>query len=85
MTRTRWMVAAAMALLLAACGGGGGAPGTAAPATSDSVPAEVSRSAAAMTAWLTTLARTPSETVEPLDTDSFDPKKPENTEPETLR
>ena len=84
MTRMRWMASAVLVLLLAACGGGSSGP-AAAPEAVGSVPAQASRSSAALTAWLTTLAGEPNEAGEPLNTAGFEPKRPDDAEPEMLK
>ena len=75
------MAGAAMLLMLGACGGGGG---DAIDAT-ESVPDSASASVGGMKRWLALLAASAPEDREPLDTASFAPPQPEDTEPEALQ
>ena len=83
-----WVAAGAAAALLAACGGGGGpddAP-AAAPGPLEAVPAGANESAAGLVGYLGTLgsANEQAEGVEPLALDGFEPRRPEDTEPEPV-
>ncbi|MBX3605862.1 MAG: hypothetical protein KF788_11340 [Piscinibacter sp.] len=83
MKTTIWMPAVVLAALLAGCGGGGGDASPAAPA--DQVPASASASVAGMLSWLKQLAGSAPEDREALDTSTFAPPQPDDSEPEVLR
>lgn len=76
---------AALALLLAACGGGGvDVPPPVAADPLAEVPAGASQSAAGLASYVNTLTTLPAESREPAAVESFNPLKPEDTEPEPL-
>jgi hypothetical protein len=75
----RLLVVAVLGGLLAACGGGG-----ASDMPAEAVPAEASESSAALVRYLQTLTATAADTKEPLDLGRFDPKVPEDSEPEPI-
>lgn len=84
MTRITTLLApAALALLLAACGGGGyAAPPVVAADPLAELPASASRSAAAMAAYIGTLATLAADGRDPVAVESFNPPRPEDAEPE---
>ncbi len=85
MKRTHsFLISAALAALLAACGGGGYVEPPVAADPLAELPASASQSAAAMAGYMSTLATLPADNREPLTVDSFNPPKPEDTEPEPV-
>lgn len=84
--RKRWVAAlAAATVLLGACGGGGNdddPPPPADPLTG--APASANESSAGLVAYLRSLVEIKSETAEPFSLDSFNPPRPDNTEPEPV-
>jgi len=74
------LAALALCGLLAACGGGGSPP----PGPTDAVPAEASESSAGLVRYLLALAAAMADDKEPVDLGGFDPKRPDDTEPEPL-
>ena len=84
MSKSSLMLYGCAAALLAACGGGGADVAPPVGPTEGSVPAEASQSAAKMASWLTLISGESADAREPLDTGSFDPKRAEDTDPETV-
>ena len=80
---TNLLAPAALALLLAACGGGGGETAVAVDPLAE-VPASASQSSAGMAGYMRALAAMPSDGREPVALDTFNPPKPEDTEPEPV-
>ena len=79
----RLFLVALTAALLSACGGGNSdAPPP--PAANEAVPPEASESSAGLVKYLTELFALSSDDKEPLDLSTFNPPKPEDTEPEPL-
>lgn len=74
---------ASTSLLLGACGGGGDSPAPP-PDPLAAVPRSASQSADGMVAYLSTLGGMQSETREPVDIASFNPPKPDDTEPKPV-
>ena len=81
---TMLLAPAALALLLAACGGGYAEPPVVAADPLAELPANASRSTAAMATYLGTLATLPADGREPVAVESFNPPRPEDSEPEPL-
>ena len=85
MNKSTLILCGAFAVLLGACGGGSSEPPAAPPIAADEVPAAASESAAGMVDWLTALAATASDSKEPLDLSTFNPKVADDTEPEAVK
>jgi uncharacterized protein YcfL len=79
----KWMALALVASALAGCGGGNGNNGNGGDPTA-SVPRSASESSAGLVAYLKRLVESDADTKEPVSVDEFDPKKPDDTESETL-
>ena len=86
MSKPSSMLYGCAAVLLVACGGGGGGGDAAPPpvAGAEAVPAEASESTLKMAAWLTRISGEAADAKEPLVTDTFDPKRPDDVAPEVV-
>jgi hypothetical protein len=85
MKRTRaFLMPAAILLLLAACGGGSNEGPTAQADPLSVVPASASQSSTGLAAYVSTLATLPADTREPVAVDTFNPPRPEDTEPDPV-
>ena len=74
---------AGASLLLGACGGGSDSPAPP-PDPLAAVPGSASQSADGMVAYLNTLGGLQSDSREPFEVASFDPPKPDDTEPKPV-
>ncbi|MES2957301.1 MAG: hypothetical protein V4792_03885 [Pseudomonadota bacterium] len=79
---TRFLVPTLLALALGACGGSSEPVAVADPLAE--VPASASKSSAGMAGYMGALAAMPSDSREPVAVDTFNPPKPEDTEPEAV-
>jgi hypothetical protein len=85
MTRMKGLVLpAALALLLAACGGGNEQPPVVVADPLSELPASASESASAMASYMSTLATLPADSREPVATDTFNPPRADDSEPEPI-
>jgi hypothetical protein len=77
------MIGLTCAGLLSACGGNNySAPAT--PAVTDAVPDSASQSSAGLVTYLTALAAADADDKEPLDLGTFNPVRPDDSEPEPV-